>query len=163
MVDAVSEHARERLLNEILYADDLVLMSENLEDLRERFQRRRDALESKGLRINFRKTKMMVSGAEGEVVRSRVDPCGICGKRVMSNAVWCTLCKKWIHARCTKMKKISCSFAQQLVCRRCEDIGEERKNQWRCYVMKWRLWRVFVILEIGWMLVVGVKLQWLQE
>ena len=44
-------------------------------------------------------SKMMVSGAEGEVVRSRVDPCGICGKRVMSNAVWCTLCKKWIHAR----------------------------------------------------------------
>ena len=99
VVDAVSEHAREALLNEILYADDLVLISENLEDLRERFQRWRDALESKKLRINIRKTKMMVSGAEGEVVRSRVDPCGICGKRVVSNAVWCTLSKKWIHAR----------------------------------------------------------------
>ena len=128
VVDAVSEHAREGLLNEILYADDLVLMSENLEDLRERFQRWRDALESKGLRINIRKTKMMVSGAEGEVVRSRVDPCGICGKRVMSNAVWCTLCKKWIHARCTKMKKVSCSFAQQFVCRRCEDIGDGKEE-----------------------------------
>ena len=124
----MSEHAREGLLNEILYADDLVLMSENLEDLRERFQRWRDALESKGLRIDIRKTKMMVSGAEGEVVRSRVDPCGICGKRVMSNAVWCTLCKKWIHARCTKMKKVSCSFAQQFVCRRCEDIGDGKEE-----------------------------------
>ena len=39
VVDAVSEHARERLLNEFLYADDLVLLSENLEDLRKRFQR----------------------------------------------------------------------------------------------------------------------------
>ena len=39
VVDAVTEQARKRLLNEILYADDLVLMSENLEDLRERFQR----------------------------------------------------------------------------------------------------------------------------
>ena len=29
VVDAVSEHAREGQLNEILYADDLVLMSEN--------------------------------------------------------------------------------------------------------------------------------------
>ena len=94
VVDAVSKHAREALLNEILYADDLVLMSESLEDLRERFQSWRDTLESKRLRINIRKTKMMVSGAEGEVVRSRVDPCGICGKRVMSNAVWCTLCRK---------------------------------------------------------------------
>ena len=56
VVDAVSENAREGLWNEILYADDLVLMSQNLEDLRERFQRWRDALESKGLRINIRKT-----------------------------------------------------------------------------------------------------------
>ena len=39
VVDVVIEHAREGLLNEILYADDLVLISESLEDLRERFQR----------------------------------------------------------------------------------------------------------------------------
>ena len=39
VVYAESERAREGLLNEILYADGLVLMSENLEDLRERFQR----------------------------------------------------------------------------------------------------------------------------
>ena len=38
VVDVVTEHAREGLLNEILYADDLVLMSESLDDLRERFQ-----------------------------------------------------------------------------------------------------------------------------
>ena len=42
-VDAVTEQARKGLLNEILYADDLVLMSKNLEDLRERFQRWRGA------------------------------------------------------------------------------------------------------------------------
>ena len=36
VVDDVTEHAR-GLLNEILYANDLVLMSESLEDLRERF------------------------------------------------------------------------------------------------------------------------------
>ena len=38
-VDAVTEQARKGLLNEILYADDLVLMSENLENFRGRFQR----------------------------------------------------------------------------------------------------------------------------
>ena len=37
VVDVVTERAREELLNEILYADDLVLMSESLEDSRERF------------------------------------------------------------------------------------------------------------------------------
>ena len=39
VVDVVTEHSREGLLNETLYADDLVLMSESLEDLREKFQR----------------------------------------------------------------------------------------------------------------------------
>ena len=94
VVDAVTEQARKGLLNEILYADDRVLMKENLEDLRERFQRWRGALESKGMKVNIRKTKTMVSGAEGEIVRGKVDPCGIFGKRVMSNAVLCTACKK---------------------------------------------------------------------
>ena len=40
VVYVVTEHAREGLLrNEILYTNDLVLMSESLEDLRERLQR----------------------------------------------------------------------------------------------------------------------------
>ena len=70
MVDAVTEQAREGLLNAILYADDLMLMSKNLEDLRETFQWWRGALERKGIKVNIRRTKMMVSGAEGEIVRS---------------------------------------------------------------------------------------------
>ena len=39
VVDAVSEHAREGLLNEILYANDLKLMSENLEELVPKMER----------------------------------------------------------------------------------------------------------------------------
>ena len=105
VVDAVTEQARKGLLNEILYADDLVLMSENLEDLRERFQKWSSALESKGMKVNIRKTKMIVSSAEGEIVRSKVNTCRICGKRVMCNAVLCTVCKKWIHARYAQTKK----------------------------------------------------------
>ena len=66
--------SREGLLNEILYADDLVLMSESLENLRERFQRWRRALEGKGLKVNVGKTKMMVSGTEGEITSSKIDP-----------------------------------------------------------------------------------------
>ena len=74
VVDVVTEHTREGLLNEILYADDLVLMSESLEDLQERFQRWRRALEGKGLKVNVGKTKMMVSGTEGEITSSKIDP-----------------------------------------------------------------------------------------
>ena len=87
VVDVVTEHAREGLLHEILYVDDLVLMSESWDDFRERFQRWRSALDDKGLIVNVGKTKMMVSGTEGEIVLSKIDSRGICGNRVGSNAV----------------------------------------------------------------------------
>jgi len=37
--------------------------------------------------VNLRKIKVVVSGAEVEVTVSKIDPCGICGKRVMANSV----------------------------------------------------------------------------
>ena len=124
VVDVVTEHAREGSLNEILYADDLVLMSESLENLRERFQRWRRALEGMGLKVNVRTTKMMVSGTEGEITLSKIDPCGVRGKSVGSNAVCYTQCMKWIHGSCAKMKKVTCSSARDFVCRRCTDVGD---------------------------------------
>ena len=45
------------MVNELLYADDLVLMSKTMEDLKKRFWNWKDALESKGLNVNTRKTK----------------------------------------------------------------------------------------------------------
>ena len=47
---------------------------------------------------------------------------------MMSNAVLCTACNKWIHARCAQTKKVSSSFAQQFICRRCEDIGDGKEE-----------------------------------
>ena len=116
VVDVVTEHARERLVNKILYADNLVLMSESLDDLREWFQRWRSTLTDKELKMNVGKTKMMVSGMGEEIVWSKIDSCGICGKRVGSNAVCCTQCTKWIHGKCSKMKKVTCSSARHFVC-----------------------------------------------
>ena len=49
--------------------------------------------------MNLKKTKVVVSGAEGV---SKGDPCGIYGKRVMANSVLCVKCGKWIHGRCAK-------------------------------------------------------------
>ena len=46
----------------------------------------------------------------------------------MSNAVLCTMYKKWIHARCAQTKKVSFSFAQQFICRGCEDIGDGKEE-----------------------------------
>ena len=124
VMDVVTEDAREGLMHEILYADDLVITSDSMEDLREKFGKWKDSLESKGMKINIGKTKLMVSGMEGELTRSKIDPCGICGRRVMANSMQCTDCRNWIHARCSKMKKVSTTIAQGFICSRCRSREE---------------------------------------
>ena len=49
VVDVVTEGAREGLMNEILFADDLVLMVETMEGLSEKFNKWKSAFESKGM------------------------------------------------------------------------------------------------------------------
>ena len=44
-VDVISENPREGLMNEILYADDLVLMSESMESLKEKFLKWKEAFQ----------------------------------------------------------------------------------------------------------------------
>ena len=111
-VGVISENAREGLMNEILYADDLVVVSESIEDLKEAF-------ESKGLKVTLNKTKAMVSGSKGEVLKSKVDPCSKCGKWVMANSVMCRKCGKWVQGKCAKMKRATLTLAKGLVCELC--------------------------------------------
>ena len=87
VVDVIAENARRGVVNELLYADDLVFMSENMEEIKERFWNWKDALESNGLNVNTRKTKLMVSGSEEELFKSKLDLCGVCGRRVIANLV----------------------------------------------------------------------------
>ena len=66
VVDVVTESVRSGSMSKMLYLDDLVLMSETMEGLRETFWKWKEAFESKGLKVNLGKTKVLVSGAEGE-------------------------------------------------------------------------------------------------
>ena len=61
-MDVVLENAREGLMNKILYADDLILMSESVENLKEKLLQWKEAFVSKRLKVNFKKTKVMVNG-----------------------------------------------------------------------------------------------------
>ena len=117
VVDVITEKARRNVVNELLYADDLVLMSKTMEDLKERFRNWKDALASKGLKANTRKTKVMASGSEGELFKSKIDPCEVCRRRVMANSVLCTKCGNWVHGRCTKMKALTVRLAMHLFAR----------------------------------------------
>ena len=100
-----------------------------IEGLKERFLKWRSALESKELKVNLEKTKVMVCGSEGEVIQSRIDPCGT---RVKVNSVLCTNCDQWIHGRCSKLKKVTPSVARFFICSKCEKAtnaaGEEQQE-----------------------------------
>ena len=82
VIDVVTDSVRNGLMSPILYADNLVLTSEKMKELREKFWKLKEAFQSKGLRVNLRKTKVVLSGAGGVVSLSKVDSCGNCGKRV---------------------------------------------------------------------------------
>ena len=64
-VDIISKNAIEDLMNEILFVDDLVLMSESLKNLKEKFLKLKKVFESKLLKVNPKKIKVKVSGSKG--------------------------------------------------------------------------------------------------
>ena len=77
------------------------------------------AFESKGLKVNLKKTKVMVSGSKGEILKSQGDACAKCGKRVMTNSVISTKCDKWVQGRFTKIKMDNSTLVKSFVCELC--------------------------------------------
>ena len=64
----------------------------------------------------------MVNKMEEEVLDSKIDPCSMCGTRVMSNSVLCTACGKWVHTRCTDNKKVAVYVSKSFVCKKCKSM-----------------------------------------
>ena len=70
VMEALTQDVREGLPWELLYADDLVLMAESIEELKGKVLRWKECMEAKGLKMNIGKTKVMVSGTNcGDVER----------------------------------------------------------------------------------------------
>ena len=76
--------------------------TETMTGLRNKFLKWKNGFESKGLKVNFRNTKVMVSGGitKDGMSKSKVDPCGVCSLRIKANSVLCVQCVKWIQGRC---------------------------------------------------------------
>ena len=94
VLDAVSELTCEGVVSELLYADDLVLMSESVEGCWNKFMKWKEAFGSKGMKVNLGKDKVVVSGSitmDG-LSKGNVDPCGVCSLRVKANSVLCVQC-----------------------------------------------------------------------
>ena len=126
-MDVVTEFAMEGALSELLYADDLVMMSETTDGLRNKFLERKEVFQSKYLMVILGKTKMMVSSVimKDGLSKSKIDPCGVYSLRVRTNSVLYVQCGKWIHDRCARVKRVTASLSINFACRICEgDIGE---------------------------------------
>ena len=61
MVDVVRYFAREGVLSELLYADNIVLMSETIEGHKNQLLKWKESFKSKGLKASLGKTKVVVS------------------------------------------------------------------------------------------------------
>ena len=100
---------QEDVLSELLYADDLVLMSETIEGLWNKFLEWKESLVSKGLKVNHGKDRVLVSGdiTKDGMSKCKVGQCGVCSLRVKVNSVLCVPCGKWIHDSCFVVKMVT--------------------------------------------------------
>ena len=116
VMDVVTEEvAREG--HALMYADDLVLICETKKEARQRFVAWRNALESKGLKVNISKKKIMRCARDGALKKAAVDPCSVCGKRVGVNSIHCATCGYWVHGRCSGVRGSLARVAQGYVCK----------------------------------------------
>ena len=91
----------------------------------------KNGMESKGLRVNMEKTKVMCCKVRsGQAENSGKWPCGVCRRGVGVNAIVCNKCKKWVHKRCSGLSG-SLNAVVGFECSRCVEglgYGEVKKD-----------------------------------
>ena len=122
--EALSRVFSDGLLWELLYADNL--------ELSVKLERWKAELSAKGLKVNTKKTKIMISKPGAcPVQKTGKYPCSVCSKGVGGNSIQCTKCKQWVHARCSRVKD-KLAEVKDSVCNSCSspplDTCEEEEN-----------------------------------
>ena len=76
-------------------------------------------MENKGLRVNMRKTKVMICGnGLGTIKPSGKYPCSVCRKGIRRNSIFSTKCDAWVRKKCSGIKG-SLVDIPDFKCRRC--------------------------------------------
>ena len=102
VLEALSREFKTGCPWEMLYADDLVLVDEDLNKLIERLITWKQNLEMHGLRVNMGKTKGLVSGCGLETLKDKGKfPCGVCRSGTGRNSILCSGCNHWVHKLCS--------------------------------------------------------------
>ena len=82
----------------------------------------KEAMEKKGLRVNARKTKIMIYGMGLDLLQSSGEfPCAVCRTGVGSNSIFCNGCKHWVHKKCSGLKRLKKDPDYR--CTRCQGIA----------------------------------------
>ena len=94
VLEALSREFRAGVPWEDLYADDLVIIADSLEECVRRLLIWKEAMEKKGLRVNSGKTKVMICGTGLDLLQSSGEyPCAVCRTGVGNNSIYCNGCK----------------------------------------------------------------------
>ena len=70
----------------------------------------------------------MVSRLEGELFKTKIDSCEVCGRRVMANLMLCTKCRNWVDGRCAKIERATARLAMHFICSKCKGMVDSIKN-----------------------------------
>jgi hypothetical protein len=77
-------------------------MADSLEECVTKLEVWKSSMETKGLRVNMKKTKLMVSGSWLVILRdSSAFPCAVCRSGVKENSIQCSQCNLWVHKKCS--------------------------------------------------------------
>ena len=75
------------MINELFFTQMTLLHERNLGRFKEKFWNWKETCENKGLKVNIRTTKATVSGSKQELIKSKVDPSRVYGRRVKVSSV----------------------------------------------------------------------------
>ena len=121
VLEALSREFRSGVPWEDLYADDLVIITESLEECVRRLLAWNEAMEKKGLRVNAEKTKIMICGTGLDLLQSSGEfPCALCRTGVGSNSIFCNGCKHLVYKKCSGLKlkhsDYRCTWCKRTAC-----------------------------------------------
>ena len=105
MLEALSREFRAGVPWKDLYADDLVIIADSLEECVRRLLIWKEAMEK---RVNAGKTKIMICGTGLDLLQSSGEyPCAVCRTGVSNNIIYCNGCKLWVHTKCSGLQRLT--------------------------------------------------------
>ena len=108
VLETLSREFRAGVPWEDLYADDLVIIADSLEECVRRLLIWKEDMEKKGLRVNAGKTKVMICGTGLDLLQSSGEhPCTVCRTGVGKNSISCNGCKLWVHKKCSGLRRLT--------------------------------------------------------